>query len=345
MQKILIDWFRNQKRDLPWRHNPHPYPVWVSEVMLQQTQVAVVIPYFQRWMQQFPTIKSLANAPLEDVIKAWEGLGYYSRARNLHAGAQYVVKHFGGELPNTVEGLSQIKGLGPYTIGAILSFAFKQKIAAVDGNVIRVLTRFFQIEEDISKPKTVSKIRLLADEILPDQEPWIFNEALIELGATVCSRRPKCFECPISNQCKAYQTGVEEILPFNTKKTTIQQLHRAVCVIRHQDLFLVKKGLPGEIMADLYEFPYLELSNDHIQVERLVHEVKSQWKLKVKKEKSLPETKHSFTRFRVRLFPFLLYLNSFNTVDSYEWVKLEELKQKAFSSGHRKIFLSLLEHL
>ena len=154
--------------------------------MLQQTQVAVVIPYFLHWMQRFPTIHHLAKASLDEVVKAWEGLGYYSRVRHLHEAAKYLVEHFNGQLPSEEEDLKKIKGLGPYTIGAILSFAFHQKKAAVDGNVIRVLTRYFGLEEDISKVATVNKLRQLAQELLPDEEPWIVNEALIELGATLC---------------------------------------------------------------------------------------------------------------------------------------------------------------
>lgn len=341
----LKHWFCTQRRDLPWRRNPTPYAVWISEVMLQQTQVAVVVPYFERWMQRFPTIKALAKAPLDDVIKMWEGLGYYSRARHLHAGAQHLINDFKGKLPEDQENLKKIKGLGPYTIGAILSFAFKKKCAAVDGNVMRVLARFFKVEEDVSKPKTQNAIRQLAENSLPDEEPWIFNEALIELGATICNRRPKCFECPLAAQCAAHREGLEESLPYKSKKTAIQKLHRIVCVIRHRGLFLVKKGAKGKIMSDLYEFPYFEIAENNLSLDRLVQDVNEQWNLQTKIEHTLPVTKHSFTRYQVQLTPFLFSAKTVRQVDSFEWIPLEELKQKAFSSGHRRILHSLNGHL
>jgi A/G-specific adenine glycosylase len=175
----LRSWFLSQRRDLPWRENTTPYAVWVSEIMLQQTQVAVVIPYFQRWMDKFPTICSLAAASIEEVIKEWEGLGYYARARNLHAGAQYVVKNHAGELPETEAELRKIKGLGDYTIGAIRSFAFNHKAATVDGNVLRVLARYYGISDDISKMKSVKKFQGLAQSLLPEIEPWIISESLM----------------------------------------------------------------------------------------------------------------------------------------------------------------------
>lgn len=200
-QKALVEWFNKQKRPLPWRKNPSPYAVWVSEVMLQQTQVAVVIPYFQRWMERFPTIQALAESSIEDAIKQWEGLGYYARAKNLHAGAKQVVANFDGELPSKVEALSRIKGLGPYTVGAIRAFAFHERSAAVDGNVLRFLTRYFAIEEDIAKIGTQKKITALAESLLPEKEPWVFAEALIEFGATVCKKAPLCFECPLNKSC------------------------------------------------------------------------------------------------------------------------------------------------
>src|ERR1700722_10190653 len=175
----LKDWFVREKRDLPWRENPSPYAVWISEVMLQQTQASVVIPYFERWMARFPTVAVLAEASQGEVIKMWEGLGYYSRVRHLHQAAKDLMYRYAGDLPRTREGLEGIKGIGPYTRGAILSFAFHQKAAAVDGNVLRVLARYFAIEEEIEKAK--KSITELTESILPEEEPWIVMEGLIEL--------------------------------------------------------------------------------------------------------------------------------------------------------------------
>lgn len=183
----LHQWFREMNRPFPWRENPNPYRVWISEVMLQQTRASVVIPYFERWMELFPGPHVLARAPLEEVIKAWEGLGYYGRARHLHEGARQIVHQFNGLLPSKREQLEKIKGLGPYMVNAILSFAFHQRAAAVDGNVSRVLARHFMIEDDIARHATKKRIQAFADEVLDIKKPWITAEALIELGATLVS--------------------------------------------------------------------------------------------------------------------------------------------------------------
>lgn len=336
----LKKWFLSEKRDFPWRLNPTPYAVWVSEVMLQQTQAVVVIPYFDAWMQRFPTIQKLAEAPLEDVIKAWEGLGYYSRARNLHEGARYLMAHHQGQLPETEEELQQIKGLGPYTIGAIRSFAFHQRAAAVDGNVLRVLSRYLLIQDDISKPKTVKSLRQRALELLPQEDPWIVSEALIELGATICSKKPKCEICPLKSTCRGYVEGVAASLPIKKAGVKAELLVRDVAVIVAEDHVLLKRGKQGEVMQDLYEFPYYERSeidfHSHCQ---------DDLGLKLEREMQLAEVTHSFTRYRVRLFPFLFSCSSKKDVHGYKWVEKGALKELPFSSGHRKIYNSMNSRL
>lgn len=335
-------WFQSEKRDLPWRDNPTPYAVWISEVMLQQTQVAVVIPYFLRWMERFPTVKELAEAPLDVVIKMWEGLGYYSRARYLHEGARTILTEFGGIIPNEEAQLKKIKGLGPYTIGAILSFAFHQKKSAVDGNVIRVLARYFQIKEDISKPATVNHIRQLAEKMLPDEESWIVNEALIELGATICQRKPKCSQCPLKSNCQGYLKGVAEQLPIKLKRIKTEYLYRAVAVITDGTNYLVKRGKEGKIMHDLHEFPYLETAQEGITERELQQTLQKQYGLKLKKGQGLPEMSQSFTRYQVRLRPVIFYCERRQPVSQLDWKPLKELKELAFSSGHRRILHLLL---
>ena len=256
---LLKNWFKSAQRDLPWRKVNDPYAVWVSEIMLQQTQVAVVKEYYLRWMARFPTIASLAEAPLEEAIKMWEGLGYYSRVRNLHEAAQFLIDNYRGKLPDTKVELMQVKGLGPYTIGAILSFAFHQKAAAVDGNTMRVLSRYYGIDEDIQKSSTLKQIWKIAEEILPEDEPWLVVEGLIELGATLCKRDPDCFFCPLRDNCLAYKQGTQRLLPKKGKKVEITFLSRQVFVIACEGALLVRKGETGKAMADLYEFPYLDL--------------------------------------------------------------------------------------
>jgi A/G-specific adenine glycosylase len=341
--ELLIDWFKQKKRDLPWRKNRTPYSVWVSEMMLQQTQVSVVIPYFERWMKAFPTIQALAEASLNEVLKVWEGLGYYSRARYLHEGARYLAEKNGGHFPNQFEEIRKIKGLGPYTAGAIYSFAFHQKMAAVDANVIRVLARFFSIEEDISKQKTVLLIRELADKILPDREPWIFNEALIELGALLCTRQPQCQQCPLNKGCQAFLKGTVDKIPVKSKKIKTQQLNRVVAVIHWKGRFLVRRCEKGELMQDLYEFPYFEHQLSQIDEKFIQEKVKNHFGLSLKLEGTLPIVTHSFTRFQAKLTPvkFICKSKIEPVVEGFVWLTHAELIKLPFSSGHRRILLSL----
>lgn len=334
----LKAWFTAEKRDLPWRQTEDPYAIWISEVMLQQTQVAVVVPYFLNWMQRFPTIQDLAQASLDEIIKTWEGLGYYSRVRHLHEAAKYLVEHFYGQLPNQEEELQKIKGLGPYTIGAILSFAFHQKKAAVDGNVIRVLTRYFGLKEDIAKPKTIKQLRLLAQTLLPDEEPWIINEALIELGATICQRKARCSACPIKNSCMSFKEGIVDSLPFNSKKIKIEYLHRAVAVIQCDSHLLVKRGQKGVIMSDLYEFPYFEVEKEAASPQALKAKIMQHYALNVTQKQILKEVNQGFTRYQAQLYPILFTCPQPQKIEGLVWLPHQTLRQLAFSSGHRRIF-------
>lgn len=334
----LKKWFLTERRDLPWRNQASPYAVWVSEVMLQQTQVSVVIPYFERWMKRFPTIRSLAEADLNEVIKLWEGLGYYSRARSLHEGSRYVMEYYGGELPAAEAELKKIKGLGPYTVAAILSFAFKQKAAPVDGNVIRVLTRFLQIEDDVSKNVTLNHLRKIAFGLLPNEESWIHNEALIELGATVCKKKPQCHHCPLRTDCKSYIEGDAERLPYKSLKIKTEYLYRIVPVIMSENQLLVKRGEKGKIMSDLHEFPFFETTEEGWTVKQLMKKLSEQWSLQPEFVQQLDPIQHSFTKYQVRLFPILFKCQHRPFIEGHLWLSKEELKQLAFSSGHRRIF-------
>ena len=300
--QVLHEWIDENRRSFPWRKKRTPYRVWISEVMLQQTRASVVIPYFERWMKRFPDLESLSEAPLEEVIKAWEGLGYYGRARNLHEGAKQIVKHFGGQFPSEREHLENIKGVGPYTLNAILSFAFHEKTAAVDGNVARVLSRYFLIEEDIRRSATKKKLQVLADESLDAKQPWKTAEALIELGAMLCLPKPVCGVCPLAAECQANLEGKAEQLPLNGKEAQLTLLTRSVAVIEANDAILLKKGSAGKVMADLYEFPWFE----GLQTP-LAKYLKDLWGLKTSFIRTLPFVQHSFTRYRARLFPIHLH--------------------------------------
>lgn len=334
----LKKWFLLEKRDLPWRTNTDSYRVWVSEVMLQQTQVSVVIPYFERWMRLFPTVQILAESGLETVIKAWEGLGYYSRARNLHAGAKMVVAIYGGKIPDRYEELIKLKGLGPYTANAILSFAFHQKRAPVDGNVARVLSRLFEIEDDFAKPATLKQMQRLAEELLPEEESWIYNEALIELGAKICQKRPKCIHCPLLSSCRSYASGKASLLPIRSRKTKYEKLIRQVAVLVCGSKVLLRRCEKNVIMSDLYEFPYFEKSEEEITAR-----LKKNFGIEAKMEEALALESHSFTRFRVQLLPFLLHTNEEKEVMGYQWHETDLLQNLPFSSGHKRILNQFLQ--
>lgn len=307
--------------------------------MLQQTRAGVVISYFEKWMELFPTIETLAAAPLEQVIKAWEGLGYYSRARYLHQGASQIMAHFGGVFPETREALSQIKGLGPYTINAVLSFAFHQKTAAVDGNVVRVLSRYFLVEDDVTRQSTKQRIQELADGCIGNIEPWVAAEALIELGATICQPKPNCLLCPLENLCLARKFDRIDSLPVKAKSTPIITLERSVAVIEQNGALLIREPANRQIMAGLHEFPYFE---EHIE-SSLDEYLYSIWQLTTSVIEKLPTIQHSFTRYRATLFPVHLRAMTRKPIANCKWIELKEITKFAFSSGHRRILKNFLQ--
>lgn len=336
---VLEEWFLKNRRDFPWRKDKTPYRVWISEIMLQQTRASAVIPYFLRWMEKFPDVKSLYSASLEAVIKTWEGLGYYSRARNIHLAAKQIVEEFEGRIPDTLEKLLSIRGFGPYTAGAVLSFAFQKRAPAVDGNVIRVVTRYFAIEENIAKTSVLKKITEKTESLLDAQIPWVSSEALIELGATLCSpTTPHCETCPLNKSCQGFLQGKAEYLPIKTKERKITHLSRAVLVLESDGFVLVRKGTQGKIMADLYEFPYVEGSG----LSQAVKEAERLCGKKVSWIKKLSPASHTFTRYKADLSPYLFQVEKFPLKEDFQWVEISHLPKLPFSSGHRKIVLEVM---
>ena len=332
--KELHDWFAKEKRDFPWRQDVTPYRVWISEVMLQQTRAQVVVSYFERWMLLFPDVRALARAPLDEVIKAWEGLGYYSRARNIHLAAKQIVQDFEGNIPSNKEQLAKLAGLGLYTVSAILSFGFHQKTVPVDGNVLRVCSRFFLIEEDVGKANVKTRIQKLAETLLDEESPWITAEALIELGASVCTPRPSCEECPIQSGCKAALHKKAGLLPIKKENRPIQRIFRSVAVVETKQALLVKKNGPGRVMADLCEFPYFEGKLSYRMVQMALEKLLGREAQSIGK---LCATTHTFTNYRAALTSFRFRLDEKSAVDGYFWIPLEELDRYSFSSGHRRI--------
>lgn len=257
----LLQWYGAQKRDLPWRMNRDPYRVWVSEIMLQQTRVDTVIPYYNTFMDKFPTVKALAEAPEEEVLKCWEGLGYYSRARNLQAGAKMVMEQYGGIIPDDKSAVSGLKGVGPYTSGAIMSIAFNRPEPAVDGNVMRVLSRYFLLEDDIAKPATRVSIEKLAASLIPEGAAGDFNQALMELGALVCTpKTPGCLPCPVMEHCAARLAGKEMELPVKTKAKPPRHERRAAVIVMgsgpNAGKVLVRQRPAAGLLAQMWELPH-----------------------------------------------------------------------------------------
>ena len=253
-QDDLINWYYNVKRDLPWRINRDPYRILVSEIMLQQTQVVTVIPYYERFMKLFPTTKELAAADDQTLLKAWEGLGYYSRARNLRESAR-MIEEMGG-FPTTYEEILKLKGVGPYTAGAVSSIAFGIPAPAVDGNVFRVMSRVCCIFEDIAKAKTRKIFEAVVLEVISHEDPSAFNQGLMELGATICTpKSPKCLECPVQKHCQAFKQGIDDLLPVKTKASAQTFTKLVVAIVKNQyGEYLVNKRPETGLLANFYEF-------------------------------------------------------------------------------------------
>ena len=338
----LKKWFLKNKRELPWRKDPTPYQVWVSEVMLQQTQVSVVIEYYVRWMELFPSIEALAKAPLESVIKIWEGLGYYSRARRLHEAARQLLHENLKELPSDEVSLRKIKGLGPYTSSAILSFAYHQKKAAVDGNVIRVIARHEAIGDDVSKTATVERFREIVQGFLPEEEPWVAMEALIELGALICKKKPQCGLCPLRLSCKSYENKTQERYPVKKKAEKTTKLYRLVLVIESGDYVLIHRETDkNKLMADLWQFPYIEMEKP-LEKAYFPEIFLKYFSLLPELKKELSAVKQAFTRYQAYLYPTLWKTLEKPTITGYDWVRKSEINKYPFSSGHRKILIIVL---
>lgn len=256
----LIHWYLQNKRDLPWRNTTNPYLIWLSEIMLQQTRVAQGLPYFLTFTEAFPTVFDLAKADEEQVLKLWQGLGYYSRARNLHATAKYIAMELNGSFPENYKNLLQLKGVGEYTAAAIASFSYNEPVAVVDGNVFRVLSRYFNIDSDISDGKTKKEFQNLAQEVLPLDNPALFNQAIMEFGALQCvPKNPNCEDCIFSSSCGALQQKRVAKLPVKSKKTKVSNKFFNYLVLKDvTGNFVVKKREGKGIWENLYEFPLIE---------------------------------------------------------------------------------------
>lgn len=337
IRRLLLEAYDATKRDLPWRGESDPYRVWVSEVMLQQTRVETVIPYYKEWVRRFPDVDALAVAEEEEVLRAWQGLGYYSRARNLHSAAKVVRERLGGHLPTTARDLLGLPGVGVYTAGAVASIAFGEVVPAVDGNVRRVFARLF----DLPDP-TATRLKELAESLVDPRRPGDFNQALMELGALVCTpRSPACGSCPLSEHCLALARGTVEQRPERKAKARLREVHLVTLVVavgEGESLeLLVRKRPPEGLLAGLWEFPGTEMdSRESVEdaVPRVLREGMGIGGLRGSGATSvpLPAVDHAFTHLKARYHPVLLQMGGHRPEtlppDGHRWVGLPAIREE-----------------
>ncbi len=343
----LLNWWDDGHADWPWRNGRTPYAIWVAEVMLQQTQIATVIPYYTRWLERFPTVQALAAASLDEVLKLWEGLGYYGRARNLHAAAQTVVNEYGGNLPRTVPELMRLKGIGRYTAGAIASIAYNQPAPILDGNVIRLLSRLTNLPDDVTMTLTKKKLWQLAEEMLPAGRPGDFNQAMMELGQTVClSARPQCSVCPLTAVCRARQQGTQLERPVRPPRKRIPHYDVAARVIwSANDQFLIAQRPLNGLLGGLWEFPGGKQEPGETLPQALQREIREELGMTIKVADHITSIKHAYTHFRITLHAFHAFhaggVPQHLGVDDHVWVSLIDLDNYAFAVTDRKIIAAL----
>ncbi len=342
----LVRWFRANRRDLPWRNTKDPYAVWVSEIMLQQTRVMTVLPYYERFMKRFPDVRSLARARVDSVLKLWEGLGYYSRARNLHASAKEVVKRFGGQVPDDREALLSLKGVGRYTAGAILSIAFDKPEPILDGNVARVLSRVMPIRTEIKAPGTQKRLWSIAAQLAEGKKPGDLNQGLMELGAMVCTpRSPDCGNCPIREQCRAYAYGDQEKLPKKAAAKAIPHYTIAVGIIYKDGKFLIAKRKATGLLAGLWELPGGKQKPGEPLKKTLVREVREETGIEIAVGEKLVPVDHAYSHFSITLHPFVCEYRSGTAKplasQAVRWITRGQVKRYTFPAANHRIFSQL----
>jgi A/G-specific adenine glycosylase len=338
---LILDWYDQHARVLPWRGHPDPYAVWVSEIMLQQTRVETVSPYFERWLAQFPSIKVLAEAPEQAVLSAWEGLGYYSRARNLHKAAKMVMDEFGGRIPREIGQLRRLPGIGRYTAAAIASIAFGQDVATLDGNLRRVFARVFDVSEPADAPAGEEILWALAEKHLPAGHAGDYNQALMDLGATIClPKHPLCLLCPLGELCQS-RSAPESRPVLKPKAAVPHRLKMAAVILQEKTVLLALRPAKG-LLGGLWEFPSAEVSADSPAA--LVAAIETGYQLRVSPIAALGEFRHAYTHFTLTESAWRCELIQKNDAESsLMWVPLEELPQYPMGKVDRGISKLLLK--
>ena len=329
MQRELIQWYDKNKRDLPWRKTNDPYHIWISEIMLQQTTVEAVIPYYLRFMKRFPNISTLAVADEEEVYKYWEGLGYYRRAKHILITAQIIHQKYHDEFPQDYKTILSLKGIGPYTAGAISSIAFYKEVAAIDGNVLRIISRTHLISDNIALTKTQKKIEKIVNDLIKGYNPSSFNQGLMDLGARICRPiNPKCEECPISTYCEAYDKHQQNVLPINIKNIKHKEIHYITAVISYKNTFLLVKN-PAGLLENLYGCIQYELDDPYQFIEKF----KEEYQVELNVDAHIKDIKHIFTH---RTWIMHVYHFTLNQAISPMYTK-KEMEKLPLSTAHMKV--------
>jgi A/G-specific adenine glycosylase len=345
LKQSLLAWYANAGRDLPWRHCHDPYAIWVSEIMLQQTQVKTVIPYYHRWLAQFPTLEQLASADLQQVLKAWEGLGYYTRARNLYACAQEIMQHHGGVFPTELKDVLALRGIGRTTAGGILSAAFNQPAAILDGNVKRVLARLVALP--VPPTKATKQLWQLSEALLDREHPREFNQALMDLGATVCTaKKPDCNNCPWIPHCQAYNQGIQFQLPMREISSPLPHKNIGVAVIwNEQGQILIDRRRPEGLLGGLWEFPGGKIQLGETVEECIKREILEELAIEIEVGDRLISIDHAYSHFRVTLTVhhcrYLTGIPQPLECDEIRWVTLDEIDQFPFPKANSQIIAAL----
>jgi len=344
LQGALLSWFNKNQRDLPWRHSYDPYQIWISEIMLQQTQMDRVTVFFTRWMETFPDLATLASASENQVLKCWEGLGYYSRARNIRKTAQLLVSKHHAVIPDSRKSLLSLPGIGPYTAGAIASISFNRDVPVVDANIERIFSRLFNIDLIPGSPEAKRLNWKKAEELLPKGAARNFNQALMELGALICRpKKPDCTSCPVAIHCLALQYDLIPVGPVPKKSTKIIPIEMATGVLLHNGQVFIQQRLVDDVWGSLWEFPGGRMEKGETAEETVIREYMEETELCVRVESRITSTIHHYTRYKVTLHCFFIRLDQsdsdpvLHAAQEFRWLPFDQIDRYAFPAGHRKL--------
>lgn len=343
IQNTLLHWFQKVERDLPWRRDYNPYHVWISEVMLQQTQMERGVSFFLRWIEKLPDIKAVAQAEEEKILKLWEGLGYYARARNLHRAAKIMLDEYGGEVPRNFDALLSLPGIGPYTASAIASIAYNLDYPVVDANVERVFSRLFDIDSPVKEKEAQKRVKELSIRLLPKGHSREFNQALMDFGGLLCTpKKPQCTICPLASECLGLLRGVVHERPIPLKGKKILPIEMVTGIVVHDQRVFIQKRLAHDIWGGLWEFPGGRVEEGETAENAVCREYLEETELQVEVNEKITTVIHHYTRYKVILHCYLCSLTGdatpvLHAAQEAKWVAPEKLDEYGFPAGHRKL--------